>query len=136
MVDGMKSHWIEHAGHRIIYCDFRNFARDVDGLRTEVDQTDDEITKQPPMSVLALIDVRGTTTSLEAVDVFKKSAARSKGFIIRQAVVGVAGIQKILAQAVARFSSEELNLFDTVDAAKEWLVKGQDGAGTKVRPDL
>ncbi|HEY0142297.1 MAG TPA: hypothetical protein VGF48_15470 [Thermoanaerobaculia bacterium] len=132
----MKSEWIEHAGHRIIYCDFRNFARDVDALRIEVTETDDEITRQPPMSVLALIDVRGTTTSLEAVDVFKRSAARSKGFIIRQAVVGVAGIQKILAQAVARFSSEELHLFDTVEAAKEWLVKGHDGGGTKVAPDV
>lgn len=130
----MKSHWVEHSGHRVIYCDFRNFARDVDSLRVEVDATDDEITRQPPMSVLALIDVRGTTTSLEAVDVFKKSAARSKGFIIRQAVVGVAGIQKILAQAVARFSSEELHLFDTVDGALDWLVKGHEGGGTKVTP--
>ena len=132
----MKSHWIDHAGQRIIYCDFRSFGRDVEALRAEVDATDDDITRQPPMSVLALIDVRGTTTSLEAVDVFKKSAARSKGFILRQAVVGVAGIQKILAQAVARFSSEELHLFDTVDAAKEWLVRGHDGAGTKVTPDI
>jgi hypothetical protein len=88
------------------------------------------------MSVLALIDVRGTTTSMEAVDVFKHSAARSKGFIIRQAVVGVAGIQKILAQAVARFSSEELHLFNSVEEAKDWLVIGQGQGGTRVPPTI
>jgi hypothetical protein len=129
----MKSEWITHQGRRIIYCDFRNFGRDVAALQVEVDAADDEITVQPPLSVLALVDVRGTTTSMEAVDVFKKSAARSKGYIIRQAIIGVAGIQKILAKAVARFSSEELYLFDSVEAAKDWLVRGE-GGGTRVAP--
>jgi hypothetical protein len=132
----MKSHWVTHNGSRIIYCDFRNFGRDVESLRQEVTATDDEITRQPPMSVLALIDVRGTTTSIEAVEVFKQSAARSKGYIIRQAVIGVAGIQKILAQAVARFSSEELHLFNTAEEAMDWLVIGQGQGGVRVPPNV
>ena len=115
---------MEHKGQSFMYSNFSGFGRDTDALRTEVLAADGEICKRPKDSVLVLVDVRGTTTSTEAVDVFRHSAARTKGWVIRQAIVGVTGIQKILARAVARFSGEELVLFDDVDEAKDWLVTG------------
>lgn len=116
-----------------MYSNFSGFGRDVDALRAEVVAADDEICRQPKDSVLVLVDVRGTTTSTQAVDVFRESATRTKGWVIRHAIIGVTGIQKILARAVARFSGEELVLFDDVDEAKDWLVSGGGDKGEAIR---
>lgn len=128
----MKSGWMNHKTQRFLYGNFSGFGRDVEALRAEIVAADEEICRQPLGTVLVLNDVRGTTTSTEAVTLFKESAARTKGWVARQAVVGVTGIQKILAAAVARFSSEELVLFDDIEEAKEWLVSGE-GKGEAVR---
>ena len=53
--------------------------------------------------------------------------------MIRHAIIGVTGIQKILARAVARFSGEELVLFDDIDEAKDWLVSGGGDKGEAIR---
>jgi hypothetical protein len=124
---------MQHRGQRFMYSNFSGFGRDVDALRAEVVAADDEICRQPKDSVLVLVDVRGTTTSTQAVDVFRESATRTKGWVIRHAIIGVTGIQKILARAVARFSGEELVLFDDVDEAKDWLVSGGGDKGEAIR---
>lgn len=116
-----------------MYSDFSNFGRDTDALNGEIMAADAMICAEPLNSVLALIDVRGTTTTTQALSLYKQSAARTKGWIIRQAVVGATGIQKMLASAVARFSTEELVLFDDVEEAKDWLVTGE-GKGETISP--
>lgn len=127
----MKSKWTTHKGRRILYCDFANFGRDSAALSREIDEVDAEILKQPKGSVLALADMRGTVTGSDVVDIFKKSAARTNGYVKRQAVIGVTGIQRILASAVARFSGQSLHLFDTVEQANEWLAE-EKGAGVEI----
>ncbi|HEX7151693.1 MAG TPA: hypothetical protein VF618_09415 [Thermoanaerobaculia bacterium] len=123
----MKSGWQVHRGKRFLYCDFSNFGRDVAGLKAEVEAADAEIVKQPKDTVLALADLRGTVTSSEVVDLFKHSAVRTKGYVKKQAVVGISGIQKVLAQAVAWFSRQALVLFDNADDAKDWLADAKQG---------
>ncbi|HEY0142158.1 MAG TPA: hypothetical protein VGF48_14765 [Thermoanaerobaculia bacterium] len=118
----MKSKWTNHNGRRIFYTDFSGFGRDTAALRTEVDDVDAEILRQPKDSVLALADLRGTVTGTEVVDLFKKSAKRTNGYVRKQAVVGITGVQRILASAVARFSGQSLHLFDTIEEANEWLA--------------
>ncbi|HEX7833261.1 MAG TPA: hypothetical protein VF787_26630, partial [Thermoanaerobaculia bacterium] len=56
------------------------------------------------------------------VTMMKISAARTKGHVKKHAVIGVRGIQRILAAAVARFSREPLYLFDAIEDARDWLV--------------
>lgn len=116
-----------HKGKRFLFCDFANYGRDAASLREEVEEVDAAILAEPKGSVLALADLRGTVTSSAVVDLFKQSAKRTHGWVERQAVVGVTGIQKILASAVARFSGQSMHLFDTVDEAKEWLAGASSG---------
>ena len=123
----MKSKWITHDGARILYCDFRDFAHDVAALTAEVDEVDEEMLRQPPGSVLALADLHGTFTSAEGVTLLKMSATRTKDHISKQAVVGISGIQKILAQGVAWFSGQSLYLFDDAEQALAWLARGEGG---------
>lgn len=118
----MKSTWISHKGQRILLSDFAHFGRDFDALRAEVEAVDAMILNEPKQSVLAVADLRGTVTGTAVVDLFKQSAKRTNGYVRKQAVVGVTGVQRILASAVARFSGQPLHLFDTLEEASDWLV--------------
>jgi hypothetical protein len=124
----MKSEWQTWKGTRFLYCDFSNFGLEFEALRTEVLAADEEILRAPNGNVLAIADLRNTVTSGKVVDLFKESATRTKGHVEKQAVVGVTGIRKILAQAVAKFSGETFVLFATVEEAKDWLAsQGKKG---------
>jgi dihydroxyacetone kinase DhaKLM complex PTS-EIIA-like component DhaM len=129
----MKSKWETRGGKRLLYCDFSNFGTDTNALSAEIDAADEAILREPKESVLLLVDLRGTVTSSAVVDLFKKSSAKTKGYLRRQAIVGLSGIQKMLAQAVAWFSRETFVLFDTDEAAREWLIDDGSEAGVVVK---
>jgi hypothetical protein len=118
----MKSSWREHKGTRYFHADYSGFGRNIDALREEVDGADSQIEQSPADSALVLVDIRNTVTSVEVVSLFKESTARTKGHVQKTAIVGVTGVQKVLAMAVARFSREPLHLFNTTEEAREWLV--------------
>jgi hypothetical protein len=132
----MKSRWIVHKGVVILYGDFSGFQKDVKGLRAEVDAADAEILRKPKGSVLAIADLTGTVTTGEVVELFKASATKTKDFIRKQAVVGVTGIQKVLARAVAFFSGQSMHLFDSVDQAKDWLAGAGEEEGEEISADI
>lgn len=130
----MKSSWREHNGTRYFHADYSGFGRNIDALRLEVDAADSQIEQSPADSALVLVDIRHTVTSMDVVSLFKTSTARTKGHVSKTAIVGVTGVQKVLALAVVRFSSEPLNLFATVEEARDWLV-GEGSGGLAIRVD-
>ena len=118
-----RSRWIQLPdGPRILYQDFSDFGRDMTTLRAEVEEVDREIRSQSLDSVLALADMTGTVPTSEVVWLFKHSASATRGYVRRQAVIGLTGGQWVLAQAVARFSGETLHLFDSPELAIAWLA--------------
>jgi hypothetical protein len=130
----MKSSWRIHHGTRYFYADYSNFGRDVDALREEVNSADSEIERIPGETALVLVDIRHTVTSSEVVSLFKASTARTKGHVSKTAIVGVTGVQRILAQAVATFARESLHLFNETGAAADWLVGADERGGVAVLP--
>ncbi len=119
----MKSEWQVHQGKKFMYCNYANFQRDAEGLRQEVEAVDAIICELPEHSVLSLTDVRETVGTPEAMEVFKESASRTKQHILKQAVVGVGGLRRVLLNAVSRFSGQDMVPFDDIEAAKDWLVE-------------
>ncbi|HYK02138.1 MAG TPA: hypothetical protein VE974_10300 [Thermoanaerobaculia bacterium] len=128
----MKSSWRHHHGTPYFHADYSGFGRNIDALRIEVDGADSQIEQSAADSALVLVDIRNTVTSIDVVSLFKESTARTKGHVKKTAIVGVRGVQRILATAVARFSGEDLHLFDTVEAARDWLAG--EGAGGQTIP--
>lgn len=126
----MKSGPIDYKGLRIFYADYSGFGPDIGALREEVDALDALVEREE--NALVLVDIRDTVTSSEVVSLMKESTARTKGHVARTAVVGVSGIQRVLAQAVARFAGEPLALFSDVDAAKEWLASAERAGGREL----
>jgi hypothetical protein len=123
----MKSRWTNYKGARVMYCDFANFKSDVNALKTEVDAVDREILKEPRDSVLLLVDLRNTVASGAVVDLFKESSKLTHGFVKKQAVIGVSGFKRFLADVVARFSGQGMRLFDTEAEAMDWVVGAREG---------
>jgi len=119
----MKSKWVTHRGKRIMYSDYTNFEIDLQGLQTEVNAVDDIICREPDNSVLLLVNVRNTTATVEVVELFKKSSARTTYHLRKVAVMGVSGVRRMLHDIVTRFSGQETTIFDDVDAAKDWLAE-------------
>jgi hypothetical protein len=48
--------------------------------------------------------------------------AANKDHVYKAAVVGVSGLKQIIVNSVAMFSKRDLKLFDSRDAALDWLV--------------
>jgi hypothetical protein len=76
--------------------------------------------------VLVLADVTDLKMSKALIDKAKEAVAATKAIGIKDkpnAVVGLTGLQKAVAQL---FGSKAIYFADTVDQAKEWLVKEDD----------
>jgi hypothetical protein len=119
----MKSRWIMHQGKRIMVADYTSFAIDLPALQAEINAVDDLICQEPDDSVLLVVDVNQTTATVEVVEIFKQSSARTTRHLKKVAVVGVSGLRRMLLDVVSRFSGQEMTVFDNLEAAKNWLVE-------------
>ncbi|GEM_PF-364514 len=122
-----SAEWIEHKGRRIIYLDFRPFRGDE--LVQEIRKVGDAVARigengEPEQ--LRLIDVRGILASQRIMGAFKAAAAKMQPYRKATAAVGVERVQKYLVRAVQRFASIEIQICDTVEEAKDWLVEQAD----------
>jgi hypothetical protein len=121
----MRSRWIRWNDHDVLYQDFSGLETDLVALQREIEAVDALITRQPKKSIIALADVTDTTASAGAVKLFKASAAQTKPFIERQALIGIHGMKRYLAQTVAQFSGQPMKVFESKEDALEWLVRSE-----------
>jgi hypothetical protein len=119
----MKSKWITHQGKRIMFADYTNFGIDTSALQAEINAVDDIICQKADGAILLLVDVRNTTTTIEAVELLKRSSARTTRHLQKVAVIGVPGIRRMLLNVVSQFSGQEMIIFDDIESAKDWLVE-------------
>lgn len=75
------------------------------------------------VQVKVLVDISGVLMSPEAVRAIKASTKRDSGMVERTAIVGVSGLKRILADAIATFSGTRTKYFETKEEALEWLAK-------------
>ena len=122
----MKSRWMTCNETRYFYLDYANFGGDVAGLLAEVNAVHHVVLQQPLGSLLELVDVRGTDVSTEFLNLLKVNAILARPHLRKVAVVGVTGLRRTFAEMVARFSGQELTLFEDEEAAKEWLVRNDE----------
>ena len=73
--------------------------------------------------VRVLVDITGVMMSTEAVQALKASTKRDSAMVEKTAVVGVTGLKKVLADAIAKFSGTHTRYFDTKAQALSWLTE-------------
>lgn len=114
--------FIDHAGVRILLIDLSNLQEEADILE-QIERVRELVARQPPASVRTLSNVTGARYSPPVMDALKKLTVHNKPYVTAAAVVGMAGVHKVLFRAVLLFSRRVMESFDELDPAKEWLAK-------------
>ncbi len=73
--------------------------------------------------IKVLVDVTGVMMDTESVQALKASTKRDASMVEKTAVVGVTGLKKVLADAIARFSGTHTKYFATKEQALDWLTR-------------
>ena len=75
------------------------------------------------VKVKVLVDISGVSMNSEAVRAIKESTKRDSAMVEKTAIVGVSGLKRILADAIATFSGTRTKYFETKEEALDWLAK-------------
>ena len=120
----MKSRWRHHNKVAFLHLDYANFKSDIEGLKAEVLAADAEMMHEPKGTVLVLIDLRDTVASAAVVQLFKESSKITTPYIRRHALIGISGMKRYLANKVAQLAGAKMRLFNSEEAALDWLTSG------------
>ncbi|MDD4907894.1 MAG: hypothetical protein PHJ00_02415 [Candidatus Omnitrophica bacterium] len=115
-----KVEFVHYKEKEILLIDFSGTPDDI--LPT-IEAAKEVISKQPPNSLLTLTDVTDSKFNNDVREHLKTFVVHNKPHVKAAAVVGVTGLKKVLYTVVVQFSGRNLPAFDTLDEAKEWLVK-------------
>ncbi len=117
--------WIEYKGHKILFVDWSGIRQEADYLKV-IEELEAEILKLPKgQKILMLIDQTGSIASLAITDRSKRMMDTAKENGIPDsptALVGNTGFSKAIVQAL-QFFRRDLHMADSIEDAKEWLIK-------------
>lgn len=117
-----RTRFIDIKGTRVLLMDFSGF-EDANGALSHIAEAKTFVAGQPRNSLRTLVDVSGSRFNPDVANAIKDLAAHNRPFVIRGAVVGLGGLQKIVYQAVLAFSGRtNLKAFGTRDEAEAWLA--------------
>lgn len=113
--------FIEHKGRRILFIDFA-FSGMKDIIST-MDEASLIIEKQPPLSVLCLVDVRESSYDNTISEKLKIFTSHNMPYMKVTAIAGVEKTKKVIYQAVTAFTGRKnLILKDTVEEGANWIA--------------
>jgi hypothetical protein len=113
-----------HMNKKILCLDIAGLqSRDKSEFQKHVEHAKEIIRKQPPKSLLVITNVINTGFNTEVAGIIKEYAQHNTPYVKASAVVGITGWSKIVLTAIKTLTGRDFYLADTVEEAKEWLVK-------------
>jgi len=112
--------FIHHKGAEILLLDFSDCK--ADDVHPLVEQAKSVIASRPHRSLLTLANVTNTRFDDSVNQRMKDFTLHNKPYVRAAAVVGVTGIKKIIFEAILLFSQRNMQSFDTVERARDWLI--------------
>ena len=113
--------FVQHRGKSILMIDFSHLEQAEEILEV-IRVAKQVVAKQPPASVRTLSNVYRARYTPPVMDAIKELAVHNRPYVTAAAVVGMEGLHRILFRAVVMFSRRNMESFDTVDAARDWLA--------------
>jgi len=115
---------LNHKGKNILCLDLADLTtQDKPEFHTHIESAKKKIQLQPQKSMLVITNVTNIRFDSEMATSIREYAAHNTPYVKASALVGVSGLQKIIVQAVKKFTGRDFYLADTMEEAKEWLVK-------------
>ena len=112
--------FIRHGGRDILFLDFSKCS--IAEALAVIDESAAVIRSTPEDSLLTLTDVTGVSYDYSLSQKMKEFTTLNKPHVRAAAVIGVAGLKKILFDAIMIFSKRNLQAFDDMEKAKDWLT--------------
>ena len=111
---------IDHKGKEIIYINYSKLKGDE--LNNAIDSVKHYFENSNLRDVLSLTDVTDAVADRPAMAKLQDIANYCRTIEKKSALVGVTGLKKVLVDGVNMLTNRDFRSFDTVAAAKEWLV--------------
>lgn len=73
--------------------------------------------------LLELVDVTGSYAEPESIILLSDSAKATTPYLKKSAIVGVAGVKKVLLNFIKKISGMNIEPKESLEEAKEWLVE-------------
>lgn len=116
-----RTRMIEHKGTPIMLLDYSDIMDTAQAL-AEIEKTKALIAQHPPASVRTLTYVRGSRYTAAVIDAMKELVAHNRPYVKAAAVVGMNTLHRIIYRAVITFSRRNIEVFEDLEQAKDWLV--------------
>jgi len=116
-----KTGLINYKGTDIYYMDFSKLNSKRRILKI-IEKSKTYIRSQPHNSLITLTNISKMHFNSEIKELFTDFVKGNKPYVRAGAVVGIAGLQSIVYNAVMRISGRNLKAMKSIDEAKEWLV--------------
>ena len=125
MTDGANApqrvRFVEHKGKKVLFHDLSNIQDPRDAFPA-VEQSKAIVAQQPPRSLLTLTFVKGSRFNREIIEALKELVVHNGPFVKHGAIVGLAGLQRVVYVTLTQLTGRRLPTFDTVDEGLDWLV--------------
>ncbi len=117
-----KIYPIFHKGKKIYFSDWTNL-KNVEQAVPVMNETSDFIVNQGKKNLLELLDTSGSFATSETLKHLKEINNKVKGFSYKKAMVGLSTAQRVILNTINIFSGTNIQGFDDMEEAKDWLVK-------------
>ena len=112
---------IFHQGREILYFDFSNFTDDdYESFSQEITRT---IADHGQKDLLVMTNVSNNSFSIESVKKTRKIGKIIQPYLKKSAIIGITKHQEMFLKAVKILSGIEINIFQSVEEARDWLVE-------------
>ena len=113
---------IFHKEKKIYYSDWTDLKTPEQAFEV-MNETSDFIVKQGQKNLLELINVKGSYATSEVLKSLKEINQKVKLYSKKKAMVGLSTSQRVILNTINIFSGTQIQGFDNVEDAKDWLVK-------------
>ncbi len=113
---------IFHENKKIYYSDWTNLKTPEHAVAV-MNETSDFIMQNGQRNLLEIVDVTGSFATQETLKALKEVNNKVKGYSRKKAMVGLTKSQRIILNTINMFSGTNIQGFDDIEVAKNWLVK-------------
>lgn len=113
--------FIRHKGKNILLLDFSGCT--AEEVLILIEEGKKVIRSHPEQSLLTLTNVKDARYDSRVVTAMKEFAAHNKPYVRKGSVVGISVLQKVVFDAITRFSGRDLQSFNDLVKAKDYLAE-------------
>jgi hypothetical protein len=113
--------FVRHKQKELLRLDFSECTHEE--LLEHIAKARDIITQQLPNSLRVITNLTNLRVNKDTVKILREYIELNKPFVLASAVFGVSSQNKVLFNTVITLAHRDIRLFDSEEAAKDWLAE-------------